>query len=125
MNYSTTTINKCSKISINGKIYENIKGTMEITDKGIFVNGQPIEEYKEPTVVYLIIEGDVECITSDCGDITVHGSAKTINSKNGNVIIKSTVEGNVESKNGNITITGGVNGDVTSKNGNIMYNSLI
>lgn len=119
MSNSIFNIHGNGKIAINGKVYENISGNMEITDKGVFVNGQPIEEYTEPPVCKIEIYGNVESIESENADVTVNGSAGTVVSKNGNVRISNGVTGNVESKNGNIIVGGGIGGDVTTKNGNI------
>jgi len=119
---SGTTITQISsggKIHINGKTYENIKGNMVITDDGIFVNGKPIEEYKEPFVVNLTIEGRVESVSSE-GDVTVNGEVGSVLSKNGNVTVKGNVLGNAETKNGNIIVKGDIHGDATTKNGNII-----
>ena len=121
MNYTKTIIRQTGKIYIDGKTYSNIKGTMEITDRGVFVNGVPIEEYKEPTVINLILEGNVDSIIAENGDVTVNGDVGSIESKNGNVSVKGTIKGNVESKNGNVTIAGDVKGDVNAKNGNVIY----
>lgn len=109
------------KTLINGKVYENISGTMEITDKGVFVNGKPIEEYDAPPVFKIEISGNVETIESECADIEVKGDVKNVNSKNGNISVGHDVLENVESKNGNIHVYGKVMGDVTTKNGNIHY----
>lgn len=107
------------KTVINGKVYENISGTMTITDDGVFVNGKPIEEYKEPFVVKIVVDGDVDSITSENADVIVNGPVGSVMSKNGSVRVSNGVTGNVESKNGNIIVGGGVGGDVTTKNGNI------
>ena len=115
-----TIIQSCGSININGKEYKNIQGLMEITDKGIYVNGSPIEEYKEPFVVKLVIQGNVETIEAENSEVTVEGDAGTINSKNGNITVRGNAKGNVESKNGNIMIKGDVAGDVSTKNGNII-----
>lgn len=109
------------KTVINGKTYSNFRGNMEINDKGVFVNGKPIEEYEEPPVFKIEINGNVETIESENADIEVKGDVKTVNSKNGNISIGRDVLENVESKNGNIHISGKVMGDVTTKNGNIHY----
>lgn len=109
------------KTVINGKTYSNIRGNMEINDKGVFVNGKPIEEYEEPPVFKIEINGNVETIESENADIEVKGDVRTVNSKNGNISIGRDVLENVESKNGNIHISGKVMGDVTTKNGNIHY----
>lgn len=104
---------------INGKVYEKVCGSLTITDKGIFINGKPVEEYKEPPVIKIEITGTVENIESENADVTVNGSAGSVTSKNGNVQVSNGVKGNVDTKNGNITVDGGVGGDVTTKNGNI------
>ncbi len=108
-------------INIDGEVYEHIKGSITITDEGIFVNDKPLKEYKEPTIVKLIVVGNVESINSENSDVTVDGEVNTVTTKNGNVNIKGNVTNNVESKNGNINIHGSVGGDVTTKNGNIIY----
>ncbi|MBP5425099.1 MAG: hypothetical protein J6Y33_03385 [Prevotella sp.] len=72
------------KTVINGKVYENIHGSMTVTDEGIFIDGKPIEEYKEPPVVKIEITGNVD-------------------TKNGNVQVGGGVGGDVTTKNGNIT----------------------
>lgn len=109
------------KTTINGKVYENLSGTMTITDKGVFVNGKPIEEYEEPPVFKIEINGNVETIESESADIEVKGDVRSISSKNGNISVGRDVLENVESKNGNIHVSGKVIGDVTTKNGNIHY----
>lgn len=101
----------------NGKEYKNIKGTIEINDNGIFVNGSPIEEYKEPPVFKLVVEGSVESIETENADVEVKGFVHSVTSKNGNITCGD-VMGNVDSKNGNVHC-GRVAGDVTTKNGNI------
>lgn len=115
-----TIIHNSGSINIDGKEYENIRGTMEITDKGIYVNGSPIEEYKEPVTVKLIINGNVESIEAENSDIEVGGDVGNIVSKNGNVTVRGNAKGYVESKNGNIIVKGDVTGDVSTKNGNII-----
>ena len=117
---AVTQISCGGKIHINGKTYENIRGNMVITDKGVFVDGKPIEEYKEPFAVNLTIEGNVESVTSDNCDITVNGEVGSALSKNGNITVKGNVMGNAETKNGNIIVKGDVHGDATTKNGNII-----
>lgn len=109
------------KTIINGKVYENVSGTMVINDKGVFVNGKPIEEFQEAPILKIEISGSVESVSSENADVTVTGDVRTVNSKNGNIHVGRDVLENVESKNGNIHIKGKVMGDVTTKNGNISY----
>lgn len=107
------------KIVANGKVYENISGTMTITDLGIFIDGKPIEEYEEPPVVKIEINGSVGSVSSENADVTVNGPVGSVVTKNGNVQVSGGVKGNVDTKNGNVTVGGGVGGDVSTKNGNI------
>lgn len=115
-----------SKVTINGKTcvngrYVNLTGqNITITDRGMFVNGKPIEEFDDSQVPVLKIEitGNVESLTTENGEVTVNGRVGTVVSKNGNVNCQ-TVEGNVESKNGNV-MSGKIMGDCDAKNGNIM-----
>lgn len=119
-------MNIISKVTINGKTrvngrYVNLTGqNITITDRGMFVNGKPIEEFDESQVPVLRIEitGNVESLTTENGEVTVNGRVGTVVSKNGNVNCQ-TVEGNVESKNGNV-MCGKIMGDCDTKNGNIM-----
>ena len=106
-------------VTINGKTYENVNGVLTITDNEILVDGKPIEEYKEPFRVEIIIKGNVQDMTVENSPVRVEGEVGVAMSKNGNISIKGNVLGNVESKNGNITVTGDVHGDATTKNGNI------
>jgi len=114
-----TIIRNSASVTIDGKTFKNIKGTMEINSKGIFVDGKPLEEYKEPPVVKVIINGNVESIETENADVEVKGSVNTITSKNGNISCQE-VKGNLETKNGNVCC-GRVGGDVTTKNGNIIH----
>lgn len=120
-NSTITQISGSGTVTINGKTYTNVKGNMVITDKGIYVDGKPLEEYKEPFVVNLTIQGNVESVNCENNDIHIEGEVGDATAKNGNITIKGNVKGNVDSKNGNITIAGSVSGDVTSKNGNIIH----
>ena len=121
LNSTITQISGSGTVIINGKTYTNVKGNMVITDKGIYVDGKPLEEYKEPFMVNLTIQGNVESVNCENNDIHIEGKVGDTTSKNGNITIKGNVKGNVDSKNGNITISGSVNGNVTSKNGNIIH----
>lgn len=122
-------MNIISKMTINGKTlvngrYVNLTGqNITITDRGMFVNGKPIEEFDESQMLVLKIEitGNIETLTTENGEITVNGRVGSVVSKNGNVNCQ-TVEGNVETKNGNV-ICGNVMGDCDTKNGNIIRNN--
>ena len=124
-------MNIISKVTINGKTrvngrYVNLTGqNITITDRGMFVNGKPIEEFDDSQVPVLKIEitGNVESLTTENGEVTVNGRVGTVVSKNGNVNCQ-TVEGNVESKNGNV-MCGKIMGDCDTKNGNVMCGKIM
>ena len=62
-----------SKTHVNGR-YVNLTGqNVTITDKGLFVNGKPIEEFDDSQlpVIKIEITGNIENLTTENGDITV------------------------------------------------------
>ena len=120
MNFTRSVIRNCGTITVNGKTYENISGVMTITDEGIYVDGKPIEEYKEPFKVELTIIGNVQEVSTENSSIKIEGEVHSAVSKNGNISIKGNVLGNAECKNGNIVVAGDIHGDATTKNGTIM-----
>lgn len=118
--YTKTTIHHTAgSVVINGKVYENINGTMTITDKGIFVNGQPIEEYKEPVTIKVVIKSNVDRVDSNCGNVTVEGDAHTVCSQNGSIQVNGNVTNNATTENGAIYVRGSIGGNVTTNNGSI------
>ena len=114
-----THVHSAGSIVINGKTYKNISGNIVVNDEGVFVNGQPLEEYKEHVVMNVTIQGDCDTVEAEDGDISIVGNVRDVTAKNGNIRIDGSVTGNVDNKNGNVAIHGSVGGDVTTKNGNI------
>lgn len=118
--YTKTIIHHTSgSVTINDKVYESINGTMTITDKGIFVNGRPIEEYKEPVAIKVVIKGNVARIDSNCNNVTVEGDVHTVRSQNGSIQVNGNVTNNATTENGAIYVRGSVGGNVTTNNGSI------
>lgn len=109
-------------ITVNGKTFKDNTGVIEITEDGITVNGEPIEEY-EAHAVKIEIHGNVETIENTDASINVSGDVNSINTKNGNVVVGRDVLGDVNSKNGNVIVKGHVSGNATTKNGNISNES--
>ena len=120
MNFTKTILQNNGTVFINGKTYTNISGVLTVTDGGIYIDGKPIEEYKEPFKVELAIIGNVQEVTTENSSIKIEGEVQSVISKNGNIAIKGNVLGNAETKNGNITVAGNIHGDATTKNGNIL-----
>ncbi|MCR5065125.1 MAG: hypothetical protein K6A67_05075 [Bacteroidales bacterium] len=109
------------KVTVDGKVYENINGNVEITDRGVFVNGVPIAEYEQAPVLKIEFVGRAEKIECDNADVTITGDVGEVNTINGNVNVGHDVLGNCESKNGNIFVEGKVSGNVVTKNGSIHH----
>lgn len=115
-----------TNIGINGKIFlngreVNVTGRkIEIRDGKMIIDGTPIDQYDESRLPVFKIEinGDVDSIQAETGDVTVNGNVREVTSKNGNVRCH-TVEGNVDSKNGNV-VCDVIKGSCDTKNGNIM-----
>ncbi len=109
-------------ISINGKtISFSGSGSINISGNKITVGGVDISDLStvDEKVINITIEGSVEDLSVENGEVEVKGDVRELNSKNGNIQCGN-VEGNVESKNGNISC-GRVAGNVHSKNGNISH----
>ncbi len=108
-----------NSISINGKKTTfSGKGNISIANGIVTVGGIPVQDLEGlGPQVNIVINGDVENLISEYGDITIHGTTKNVTTKNGNVQC-GVVSGNVDTKNGNVSC-GNVQGDVNTKNGNI------
>lgn len=102
-------------VSINGTtIITNVK-SIRVAGGRIIVDGQDITP-DVPNIV-VSVQGDIDTVTTEHGDVVVEGSVGKIESKNGNIQCRD-VQGDVTAKNGNISC-GTIHGDATTKNGNI------
>lgn len=110
-----------NKITINGKtITHSGRGDVCISNGKVTIGGVDVKDLNDidEKVINIVVEGNVENLSTDDADVTVNGSVHTVNTKNGNVTCGD-VSGDVETKNGNV-MCGSVQGDATTKNGNIM-----
>jgi hypothetical protein len=109
-------------IRINGKTFH---GNSVVVNNGrIIVDGKPVDDNDivQSKNISIVVEGDINEIKADVVDtITVHGSAKTIKTTNGDVEIGGDVSGDIDTTNGNIKC-GNVGGSVKTLNGNIRRN---
>lgn len=106
--------------SIGGKTFKGARNVVIANDGSITINGKPASEYNvdDSSILKVVINGDVENISTEDSDIEVKGKVGTITSHNGNVTC-SDVEGDVSTKNGNI-VCRNIKGEVVTKNGNII-----
>lgn len=102
-----------SSISINGKRYRG--NNVEVNNGKVIIDG--VVQIDDSRNLEIIVEGNAGDITSTDGDIVVL-NAKSIESKNGNIVVKGYVDGDCITKNGNIQANK-INGNCHTKNGNI------
>ena len=106
-------------VTINGKNYGNVNGTVSINNNKITVGGVDIEDLQQLDCkeINIIIHGNVDVLEVENGELTINGSVKSLDSRNGNVQCWN-VDGNVETRNGNVQC-GAVQGSVKTRNGSI------
>lgn len=117
-----------NSITINGNdIEKKINGKVNsIIQNGnkIIVNGINITDLiaKDGTVLNVTIQldGNVDTITTDNGNILINGNvSNNVSNMNGNIQCGN-INGSVTNKNGDIQ-AGDIIGDVSNKNGDIKY----
>lgn len=117
-----------NSITINGNdIEKKINGKVNsIIQNGnkIIVNGINITDLitKDGTVLNVTIQldGNVDTITTDNGNILINGNvSNNVSNMNGNIQCEN-INGSVTNKNGDIQ-AGDIIGDVSNKNGDIKY----
>lgn len=65
------------------------------------------------------IEGNINHVETENGNISITGEAKDIKTHNGNVSTTGNVVGDIKTHNGNVKVMGGVTGNVETHNGDI------
>lgn len=111
-----------ASISVNGVKVRGrvVSGDMLINDKGVFVNGQPISDFEDiKGPINVQIEGSVQSLKVQAGDVTVAGDVGSLDTQAGDVNIKGSVEGDVKSQAGDIEVEGSVKGNVKASCGDV------
>ncbi len=85
----------------------------------VMVDGQNIDLKAYGRVVNIVVEGNVETVRNDNGDITVQGAVGDIKATNGDVIIKGDAN-HVNLVNGDAEVNGQVHGNVVAERGDII-----
>lgn len=115
-----------SKMNFNGGVIINgqrITGSVrnvEVKNNKVFIDGEPLDTsgYKEK-VLNIVVEGTVESVKTDNGDITVNGNSGSVATANGDVKVHGNVTGSVSTMSGDVTVKGGVSGSVSTMSGDI------
>lgn len=107
-------------ININGKSYKG--NNVTISNGEVWIDGKLADDInKDEKIINITISANIQKLDIDnCNKLEINGNCKDVTSKNGDIKINGSVDGNVNSKNGNI-VCGKVSGDVETKNGNIVH----
>lgn len=111
---ATTRIGSC-EISTSG-------GSIIIKNNRVWRNGKLVGNFEDcaEREIYISINGDVDKLIVDTGNVTVNGNAGGVTTNCGDVEIAGDVSGNVSTDCGNVSC-GNVDGDVTTDCGNIRH----
>lgn len=115
-----------SKMNFNGGVIINgqrITGSVrnvEVKNNKVFIDGEPLgtSGYTEK-VLNIVVEGTVESVKTDNGDITVNGESGTVSTVNGDVKVRGNVSGSVSTVSGDVNVKGGVAGNASTVSGDI------
>ncbi len=108
-------------VNVNGRVYHTPdNASVSVINNKVYVDGKLYEDFSENKEknIKITIEGDIQTVKLDCGDITVHGNANSVTNVNGDIKINGDVAGNVKTTNGDISAHS-INGDAKSVNGDI------
>lgn len=106
--------NASGVITINGQSISVGPNSEEIIIDGVKFN---IDNAANVTVV---LNGNVDKITTSNGDVEVIGECGEVRTSNGEVHC-GTVKGSVHTSNGQVNVHGGVGGDITTTNGSVRH----
>lgn len=107
-------------VTINGQRIVTNGGSISVIDGKVTIDGKDVDlgQFKEK-VINIVVEGNVDSITSSSADITVNGSTGAINTQSGDVKVKGDVAGSVSTMSGDVTVKGKVEGNVKTMSGDI------
>lgn len=106
-------------ITINRKSFQG-KNLSMLGDK-IYIDGKLITGDDNQKEINITVDANIESLHIDyCNNLHVIGDCQSVVSKNGDILIKGNVIGDVINKNGNI-ICRDVAGNVDNKNGTITH----
>ena len=121
------------KVVVNGRVYNTPDGaSVSVINNKVYVDGKLYEDFSENKEknIKITIEGDIQAVKVDCGDITVHGNANSVTGVNGDIKINGDVAGNVKTTNGDISAHS-IQGDAKTISGDISnrkdrwFNSIV
>lgn len=109
-----------STIFINGQRITTSGGSISVIDGKVTIDGKNVDlgQFSEK-VINIVVEGNVNSITSSSADVTVNGGTGAINTQSGDVKVKGDVTGSVSTMSGDVSVKGKVEGNVKTMSGDI------
>lgn len=111
-----------SSCTINGKTYTG--KSVSIINNVVYVDGKEVDtSYSgKPIIVNVVVEGNVESVSTSSGNVEIRGSVTNISTKSGDVSVQKNCIGDISTVSGDIQILGTVYGSCKSTSGDIMHN---
>ena len=91
-------------VTYNGKTINIPRGSrFEMIDGKVLINGKPFEQYNEADcpIIKIEINGNVESIETESGDVTIQGDAGNVNTMSGDVTCDN-IKGHCSTMSGDI-----------------------
>lgn len=117
-------------IQINGRTI-NVAGNhindVTIRNSVVYINGKRVDESEygndhnsDEKIFHIVVEGNVNSVTNESGDITVNQGASSVKNVSGDVKISGSVTGSVSAVSGDILVHGGVGGSISTVSGDVV-----
>lgn len=112
-----------STFIINGKTFvtEGNTDSINVSNGQVFLNGQnfDISGFASAPVINIVVEGSVNSVSTQSGDVTVNGNVGTAKSMSGDVKVKGDVTGDASTVSGDVNVAGAISGRVNTVSGDI------
>lgn len=112
-----------STFTINGKrfIMDDRIGSVNVVDGQVVINGREVEmrEFASAPVINISIEGPVDSVSTQSGDVTVKGDLGAAKTMSGNVKVEGDVKGDASTMSGDVRVAGSISGKVKTVSGDI------
>lgn len=115
-----------STVIVNGKKYTLPGGSVSVIGNKVYCNGKLVEDCNniEEKNITIIVNGNIDKVSSDVANITVNGNANCVETDTGDIKITGDVSGNVSSDTGDIRC-GNIGGNVKTSTGDISHSGII
>jgi DUF4097 and DUF4098 domain-containing protein YvlB len=112
-----------STFIINGKTFvtEGNADSISVNNGQVFLNGRTFDmgEFASAPVINIVVEGSVNSVSTQSGDVTVKGDLGTAKTMSGNIEVDGAVKGDVSTMSGDVRVAGSIAGKVKTVSGDI------